>query len=53
MGVFALLDRHGMAGGFCTATPGGPQLTEMVAMYGLMSLFHLPPWLKFISTHQP
>ena len=31
---------------FCSGEHGSP-LGGMVPMYGLMSLFHLPPWLRF------
>jgi len=30
----------------------GSPLTGMAAMYGLMSAFHLPPWLKLVSHHR-
>jgi hypothetical protein len=30
----------------CSARPGGLPIGGMTAMYLLMSVFHLPPWLK-------
>jgi len=35
----------------CSARHGSP-LTGMVAMYMLMSAFHLAPWLKLISSRR-
>ena len=32
----------------CSVGPGLP-VNGMVLMYGLMSAFHLPPWLRLIS----
>jgi hypothetical protein len=34
---------------FCSAAHNASPLSGMVAMYLLMSVFHLPPWLKLIS----
>jgi len=44
----------GMLGGatpdqLCSAIHASP-LCGMALMYGLMSLFHAPPWLKLISS---
>lgn len=38
----------GLSGGeaFCAASLDASPLNGMAAMYGLMSVFHLPPWLK-------
>jgi hypothetical protein len=33
----------------CLAAPGASPLSGMAAMYLLMSVFHLPPWLKLIG----
>lgn len=33
----------------CSAAQGASPLSGMAAMYGLMSVFHLAPWLKLIS----
>jgi hypothetical protein len=29
--------------------PNAPALGGMTAMYGLMALFHLPPWLRLLT----
>ncbi|MGL4291575.1 MAG: hypothetical protein ACRCVA_34810 [Phreatobacter sp.] len=34
----------------CSATQHGPRLSGMVPMYLLMSAFHLPPWLRLLSS---
>ncbi|MBD1548290.1 hypothetical protein [Roseibium aggregatum] len=33
----------------CSSASGLPPITGMTWMYLLMSLFHLPPWLKLAS----
>jgi hypothetical protein len=33
----------------CSSALGASPLSGMVPMYGLMSAFHLAPWLKLIS----
>lgn len=33
----------------CSATHGTFPLNGMALMYGLMSVFHSPPWLKWIA----
>lgn len=33
----------------CSAMPDASPLTGMTAMYLLMSLFHLPPWLRLAA----
>ncbi|MDQ0315891.1 hypothetical protein [Amorphus orientalis] len=38
-------------GAICTAGAGPLPLGGMVTMYLLMSVFHLPPWLKLASRH--
>jgi hypothetical protein len=49
--IMALLT--GVLGGapdmLCSATPGASPFGGMVAMYLLMSAFHLAPWLKLFS----
>ena len=51
--IFALMawrsatDAQPMA--VCASHPGGLPLDGMTAMYLLMSLFHLSPWLKLAS----
>ncbi len=37
----------------CTAAPDASPLTGMVPMYGLMSAFHLVPWLRLFSHRRP
>ncbi|MEA2913873.1 MAG: hypothetical protein QOJ15_5954, partial [Bradyrhizobium sp.] len=52
--VMALLT--GVPGGapdmLCSAAPGASPLSGMVAMYLLMSAFHLAPWLKLFSSRR-
>jgi hypothetical protein len=53
--IMALLS--GVVGGgppdmICTAAHNGSPLSGMTAMYGLMSAFHLAPWLKLISSQR-
>jgi hypothetical protein len=36
----------------CSAAHGVSPLSSMVLMYGLMSVFHLAPWLKWIARHR-
>lgn len=35
----------------CSAAPFGMPVNDMALMYLLMSLFHLPPWLRLLSHH--
>jgi len=37
---------------FCSAAHGASPLSGMVAMYLLMSAFHLAPWLKLFSSRR-
>ncbi len=39
----------GPADMICSAAHGGSPLGGMVPMYGLMSAFHAPPWLRLIA----
>ena len=39
----------GTSGMICSAMPDGFSMGGMTAMYFLMSVFHLPPWLKWIG----
>ena len=52
--IMALLT--GVLGGapdmLCSATPGALPFGGMVAMYLLMSAFHLAPWLKLFSSRR-
>jgi hypothetical protein len=43
MGLVAAHDA--LSGAICLAAPGILAVDSMTAMYLLMSLFHLPPWL--------
>jgi len=38
------------ASSLCTSVPGAFPLTDMGAMYLLMSLFHLSPWLTLLAS---
>jgi hypothetical protein len=46
MGFFTAFDGHYVSGAICTVSSGGPHVTQMVAMYALMSVLHLKPWLR-------
>jgi hypothetical protein len=52
--IMALLT--GVLGGapdmLCSAAPGASPFGGMVAMYWLMSAFHLAPWLKLFSSRR-
>jgi hypothetical protein len=41
---------QGSPDALCSAGQDASQLTGMVAMYVLVSIFHAAPWLKLIST---
>jgi hypothetical protein len=41
----------GPAHAVCSAGPGNLPIGGMSAMYLLMSVFHLTPWLKRLSSH--
>jgi hypothetical protein len=49
------LHAHGVDRDLCTSPSSMPPTDGMTAMYLLMSLFHLSPWLKLASTrgHTP
>jgi hypothetical protein len=38
-----------MPGLLCSAVPDASPLTGMVAMYLLMGVFHMSPWLRLLS----
>ncbi len=46
MGALTAIDAQAMA--LCASTPGFLPIDGMTAMYLLMSLFHLPPWLRLV-----
>ncbi|WP_163268867.1 hypothetical protein [Chelativorans alearense] len=48
MGLIAASDATGNA--LCSVVPSILPIDGMTAMYLLMSLFHLPPWLRLFST---
>jgi hypothetical protein len=48
--VTAVLDR-GAPNALCSAA-AGTWLSSMASMYFLMAVFHLAPWLKFISRRE-
>jgi hypothetical protein len=47
MAVVTALVSGGPMGMLCSVAPGLP-VDGMVLMYGLMSAFHLPPWLRLM-----
>jgi len=53
MALLTAVDGGGMPDLLCSAARGGSPLTGMVAMYGLMSAFHLSPWLRLLSSRRP
>jgi len=36
-------------GGLCLSAPGSWPMNGMTGMYLLMSIFHLPPWLRLMA----
>jgi hypothetical protein len=36
----------------CSSMQGASALDGMVTMYLIMSAFHLPPWLRILSSHR-
>jgi hypothetical protein len=44
----AFVTNHGTTAGFCSTSHGWP-VDGMAAMYLLMGLFHLSPWLALVS----
>jgi hypothetical protein len=53
--IMALLSGAGAGGSPdmpCSAMHGASPLSGMVPMYLLMSVFHLPPWLKLMARRQ-
>ena len=55
--TFAFMALLAVVGGrgdmLCSAEPGASPLTGMAAMYLLMSVFHLAPWLKVVFAAGP
>jgi hypothetical protein len=47
--IMALLTGVLGGGSFCSATLDASPLSGMLAMYLLMTVFHLAPWLKLIG----
>ena len=50
MAVFAHVLDGGPADMLCSAAQDASALSGMTPMYLLMSAFHLPPWLKLMSS---
>ncbi len=49
MGACTLVSQSGAHQMACSAAADMSPLGGMIAMYALMSAFHLPPWLKLIT----
>ena len=47
--LMAWISANGMQAIICASGPGGLLNGGMPLMYLLMSFFHLPPWLRFVS----
>ena len=50
--VLALLtsvQERGAAAALCSVAPLGSTLSGMALMYALMSVFHVTPWLRWVS----
>jgi len=52
MALVTAVHGGGMPDMLCSAARGGSPLTGMVPMYGLMSGFHLAPWLRLLSSRR-
>lgn len=49
MGLLALVFESGAPTVLCPAMPGAGPIYGMAAMYLLMSVFHLAPWLRLAA----
>jgi hypothetical protein len=49
MALLTAVHGGGMSDMICSAAQDGSPLTGMVAMYLLMSAFHLGPWLRLLA----
>lgn len=49
MGVLTLVFEGGAPAALCAAMPGAAPMNGMAAMYLLMSVFHLAPWLRLAA----
>ena len=49
MALQTKLSGNGLSSSICSATEASSPLVGMAAMYVLMSLFHLTPWLRLFS----
>ncbi|RVT76365.1 hypothetical protein EM858_13310 [Agrobacterium sp. CNPSo 2736] len=47
----AWISANDMQARICASSPGALPISDMAFMYLLMSLFHLPPWLKLASAY--
>jgi hypothetical protein len=43
----------GQPDGLCRSVPDALSLNGMALMYTLMSIFHAPPWMKFVASQKP
>ena len=49
MGLLTLVFESSAPAVLCAAMPGGAPMNGMAAMYLLMSVFHLAPWLRLAA----
>jgi hypothetical protein len=49
MGVLTMVFESGAPVVLCAAMPGAAPMNGMAAMYLLMSVFHLAPWLRLAA----
>lgn len=53
-GLMAVMSAFGPQGmTMCSAASASGPIDSMALMYLLMGLFHLPPWLRLLSTQSP
>lgn len=50
MALFTAISDRAMPDLLCSAAHGGSPLSGMVAMYLLMTAFHLAPWLRLLAS---
>lgn len=49
MAVVTTVQEQGAAAALCSAAPMGSLMSGMALMYALMSVFHMPAWLRLKS----